>query len=74
VIRTTAAEIKQSGRQTMGVRLVNLAAGQTLVAIARNAEEPVNGSADGDGETAPEGAAETPDEAGDDGSAESSDS
>ena len=46
VIRTTAAEIKQSGRQTMGVRLVNLASGQTLVAIARNAEEPVNGSAD----------------------------
>ncbi len=40
VIRTTAAEIKQSGRQTMGVRLVNLASGQTLVAIARNAEEP----------------------------------
>ncbi len=40
VIRTTAAEIKQSSRQTMGVRLVNLAAGQTLVAIARNAEEP----------------------------------
>ena len=40
VIRTSAAEIKQSGRQTMGVRLVNLAAGQTLVAIARNAEEP----------------------------------
>ncbi|HXL18229.1 MAG TPA: DNA gyrase C-terminal beta-propeller domain-containing protein, partial [Streptosporangiaceae bacterium] len=32
VIRTTAAEIKQSGRQTMGVRLVNLASGQTLVA------------------------------------------
>ena len=40
VIRTTAAEIKQSSRQTMGVRLVNLASGQTLVAIARNAEEP----------------------------------
>jgi DNA gyrase subunit A len=39
VIRTTAAEIKQSGRQTMGVRLVNLTAGQTLVAIARNAEQ-----------------------------------
>jgi DNA gyrase subunit A len=74
VIRTTAAEIKQSGRQTMGVRLVNLAAGQTLVAIARNAEEPVNGPADGDGETAPESAAETPDEADDDGSAESPDS
>jgi DNA gyrase subunit A len=48
VIRTTAAEIKQSGRQTMGVRLVNLASGQTLVAIARNAEEPENGTAEGD--------------------------
>jgi DNA gyrase subunit A len=38
VIRTSAAEIKQSGRQTMGVRLVNLGDGQTLVGIARNAE------------------------------------
>jgi DNA gyrase subunit A len=38
VIRTSAAEIKQSGRQTMGVRLVNLGDGQSLVAIARNAE------------------------------------
>jgi DNA gyrase subunit A len=38
VIRTSAEEIKQSGRQTMGVRLVNLAAGQSLVAIARNEE------------------------------------
>ncbi|HUB39898.1 MAG TPA: DNA gyrase subunit A [Streptosporangiaceae bacterium] len=40
VIRTSAAEIKISGRQTMGVRLVNLGEGQSLVAIARNAEEP----------------------------------
>jgi DNA gyrase subunit A len=38
VIRTSAAEIKLSGRQTMGVRLVNLGDGQSLVAIARNAE------------------------------------
>src|SRR5262252_3646704 len=38
VIRTSAAEVKQSGRQTMGVRLMNLAAGDSLVAIARNAE------------------------------------
>jgi len=38
VIRTPAAEIKLSGRQTMGVRLVNLGDGQSLVAIARNAE------------------------------------
>jgi DNA gyrase subunit A len=47
VIRTRAEEIKQSGRQTMGVRLVNLSSGQSLVAIARNEEslEVVN---DGD--------------------------
>ncbi len=38
VIRTAASEIKLSGRQTMGVRLVNLTSGQSLVAIARNAE------------------------------------
>ena len=38
VIRTAAAEVKKSGRQTMGVRLMNLAAGDSLVAIARNAE------------------------------------
>ncbi|WP_026412409.1 DNA gyrase subunit A [Actinomadura oligospora] len=38
VIRTTAAEIKQSGRQTMGVRLMNLANGDGVVAIARNVE------------------------------------
>jgi DNA gyrase subunit A len=38
VIRTTAGEIKQSGRQTMGVRLMNLAEGDSIVAIARNVE------------------------------------
>jgi DNA gyrase subunit A len=43
VIRTSAGEIKQSGRQTMGVRLVNLAPGQSLVAIARN-EESLDGA------------------------------
>jgi DNA gyrase subunit A len=50
VIRTSVAEIKQSGRQTMGVRLVNLASGQSLVAIARNAESLVgaNGSPGGE--------------------------
>jgi DNA gyrase subunit A len=48
VIRTSVAEVKQSGRQTMGVRLVNLAAGQSLVAIARNAEslDAANGGAE----------------------------
>ena len=50
VIRTAAAEIKQSGRQTMGVRLVNLADGQSLVAIARNAESLENGSRGDPGE------------------------
>jgi DNA gyrase subunit A len=38
VIRTSAAEVKMSGRQTMGVRLMNLGAGDSVVAIARNAE------------------------------------
>ena len=51
VIRTAAAEVKKSGRQTMGVRLMNLAAGDSLVAIARNAESAgadVNGDEVGD--------------------------
>jgi DNA gyrase subunit A len=54
VIRTSASEIKISGRQTMGVRLVNLGEGQSLVAIARNADEAavetaVAGTAEVDG-------------------------
>ncbi|MFA1546323.1 DNA gyrase subunit A [Actinomadura chokoriensis] len=48
VIRTTAAEIKQSGRQTMGVRLMNLADGDSVVAIARNVES-MEDSDDGEG-------------------------
>ena len=51
VIRTAAAEVKESSRQTMGVRLMNLAAGDSLVAIARNAESTdagVNGDEAGD--------------------------
>ncbi|REE97283.1 DNA gyrase subunit A [Thermomonospora umbrina] len=53
VIRTTAGEIKQSGRQTMGVRLMNLAEGDSIVAIARNVEsmeEPVAGDPEPGGE------------------------
>jgi len=46
VIRTAASEIKMSGRQTMGVRLVNLGEGHSLVAIARNAEATANGDLD----------------------------
>jgi DNA gyrase subunit A len=52
VIRTSAAEVRQSGRQTMGVRLVNLASGQTLVAIARNAESGDSAAAIGDADDA----------------------
>jgi DNA gyrase subunit A len=40
VIRTKAAEVRRAQRQTMGVRLMNLPDGVTVVAIARNAEEP----------------------------------
>jgi DNA gyrase subunit A len=63
VIRTAAAEVKKSGRQTMGVRLMNLAAGDSLVAIARNAESAgadMNGDEVGD-----EPAGESPEGAGD---------
>jgi DNA gyrase subunit A len=65
VIRTAAAEVKESGRQTMGVRLMNLAAGDSLVAIARNAEsESAAADVNGD-ETGAEPAGEAPDGPGD---------
>jgi DNA gyrase subunit A len=48
VIRTAAAEVKQSGRQTMGVRLMNLAHGDSVVAVARNAEAASDAVADDD--------------------------
>ena len=54
VIRTSASEVKQSGRQTMGVRLMNLAAGDSVVGLARNAES----LAEGDAESLAEGDAE----------------
>ncbi len=38
VIRTRVKEVRRAGRQTMGVRLINLPDEQTVVAIARNAE------------------------------------
>jgi DNA gyrase subunit A len=38
VIRTQAVEVRRAQRQTMGVRLMNLPEGVSLVAIARNAE------------------------------------
>ncbi|MDQ3403469.1 MAG: intein-containing DNA gyrase subunit A [Actinomycetota bacterium] len=42
VIRTTAKEVRKAGRQTKGVRLMNLGEGTTLVAIARSAEGVVD--------------------------------
>jgi len=39
VIRTAARQVRKAGRQTKGVRLMNLGEGATLLAIARNAEE-----------------------------------
>jgi DNA gyrase subunit A len=50
VIRTGASEVRKAQRQTMGVRLMNLPDGVTLLAIARNADEP--GSEDAGPETA----------------------
>ncbi|MBV9870370.1 MAG: DNA gyrase subunit A [Frankiaceae bacterium] len=38
VIRTRVKEVRRAGRQTMGVRLINLPGEQTVVAVARNAE------------------------------------
>jgi DNA gyrase subunit A len=56
VIRTRAGEVKRSGRQTMGVRLMNLASGDSVVGLARNAE-----SLDAADEDQPDGiAAESP--------------
>jgi DNA gyrase subunit A len=40
VIRTAAKSVRKAGRQTKGVRLMNLGEGTTLLAIARNADEP----------------------------------
>ncbi|GAA0508071.1 DNA gyrase subunit A [Saccharopolyspora subtropica] len=47
VIRTTAKEVRKAGRQTKGVRLMNLDEGSTLVAIARNADEAADPDAAG---------------------------
>jgi DNA gyrase subunit A len=41
--------VRKAGRQTKGVRLMNLADGDTLIAVARNADE----DADDDAETDP---------------------
>ncbi len=47
VIRTTAKSVRKAGRQTKGVRLMNLGETGTLLAIARNAEEAADPDAGG---------------------------
>src|SRR5271156_1643177 len=50
VIRTKAKQVRKAGRQTKGVRLMNLGEGDTLLAIARNAEEAEDDGEDSDAE------------------------
>ena len=47
ILRTVARDVRRAKRQTQGVRLMNLAEGVQVVAVARNAEEepPVDGDA-----------------------------
>ena len=52
VIRTSAKEVRRAQRQTMGVRLINLADGTTVVAVARNAEADDERASETDGTTA----------------------
>jgi DNA gyrase subunit A len=63
VIRTSAGEVKRSGRQTMGVRLMNLASGDSVVGLARNAESAE--SLDAGDDDQPDDAAESPAESAD---------
>ena len=46
VIRTAARQVRKAGRQTKGVRLMNLGEDNTLLAIARNAEESADENGD----------------------------
>ena len=61
VIRTRASEVRQTGRVTMGVRLMNLASGNTVVALARNAESVADAVVD-DGAVEDDGAADDADD------------
>ena len=56
VIRTAARQVRKAGRQTKGVRLMNLGEGDTLIAVARNAEGAEGGD---DADTEVEAATET---------------
>jgi len=45
VIRTSARQVRKAGRQTKGVRLMNLGETATLLAVARNAEDDADDTA-----------------------------
>ncbi|GAA4950666.1 DNA gyrase subunit A [Yinghuangia aomiensis] len=59
VIRTRVSEVRDTGRDTMGVQLINLGKGDAVVGIARNAEPEPEGDPEGDvvGDPETEGAA-----------------
>jgi DNA gyrase subunit A len=64
VIRSRVEQVNPTGRDTMGVRYMNLAEGDTVLGIARNAESDVDdealdvlGEADGGGDTITDGGA-----------------
>jgi len=42
VMRTPASEVRQTGRDSMGVRLVNLDEGATLLSVTRNSEDEIS--------------------------------
>ncbi len=46
VIRTSAREVRKAGRQTKGVRLMNLGESSTLLAVARNVEDDADDAVD----------------------------
>jgi len=60
VIRTRVEEIRPSGRDTMGVKLMNLAEGDAIVAVARGGESDDDEGDDADGAGA---SADTPTQA-----------
>ncbi|MER5261251.1 intein-containing DNA gyrase subunit A [Actinosynnema sp. NPDC002837] len=64
VIRTSAKEVRKAGRQTKGVRLMNLGEGTTLIAVARNADEPADVTSGDGGVVDPAEAGPTVDPAG----------
>jgi DNA gyrase subunit A len=74
VIRTPVADVRQTGRDTMGVSLMGLPEGVTVVAVARAAAEDDVDDDEADPDATDDPAPEAVGDAGDDGeSAEASD-